>query len=156
MHHRSIWELHRCRSTVECTSNAPSTGPAPRNIDLICFFLLFPFQLNGINTQGENIADNGGIKEAYLAYHKWVKRNGPEQKLPGLKYTPTQLFWISGAQQWCAVSRANYKKIKITTGVHSPNEFRVTGPLSNTRDFSFDFNCPEGTRMNPVKKCEVW
>lgn len=62
-------------------------------------------QLNGINTQGENIADNGGIKESYLAYLKWVQQNGPELKLPGLKYTPQQLFWISAAQNWCSVDR---------------------------------------------------
>jgi len=112
--------------------------------------------LNGINMQGENIADNGGLKEAYNAYKKWASKNRPEKKLPGLKYTPEQLFWISSAQTWCAISRTEYTKLKITMGVHSPNEFRVLGPITNMHDFSFDFNCPVGTKMNPSKKCEVW
>ncbi|XP_058986488.1 neprilysin-2 isoform X2 [Musca domestica] len=112
--------------------------------------------LNGINTQGENIADNGGIKESYIAYKRWVEKNGEEPKLPGLNYSPEQMFWISAAQTWCAVYRKETLKMRITTGVHSPNEFRVLGSMSNMKDFSKDFQCPEGSPMNPVKKCEVW
>lgn len=132
--------------------------------------------MNGINTQGENIADNGGIKESYLAYQRWTEENEPEQRLPGLDYSPQQMFWISAAQTWCSVYRpgklytqlpqfclrfnknffAESMKMRITTGVHSPAQFRVLGPLSNMKDFANDFNCPEGSAMNPSKKCEVW
>ncbi|XP_055853046.1 neprilysin-2 isoform X2 [Episyrphus balteatus] len=112
--------------------------------------------LNGINTQGENIADNGGIKESYLAYRKWAQKNGPEPKLPGLDFRPEQMFWVSAAQTWCSIQRKESLKMRITTGVHSPSEFRVLGPISNMQDFAKDFQCPEGSPMNPVKKCEVW
>lgn len=112
--------------------------------------------MNGINTQGENIADNGGLKEAYLAYNNYVKKNGAEGVLPGLRYNQNQLFWLSYGQLWCSVARNEYNKNKITTGVHSPNEFRVNGVISNMREFAFDFNCPERTKMNPIDKCEVW
>ncbi|CAL1682614.1 unnamed protein product [Lasius platythorax] len=112
--------------------------------------------LNGINTQGENIADNGGIKEAYYAYKEWVKRNKPEQRLPGLPYNPEQMFWVSAANSWCSKYRPEAMKLRITTGFHSPGEFRVRGPLSNMEEFSRDFNCPVGSKMNPKKKCAVW
>jgi neprilysin len=68
--------------------------------------------LNGINTQGENIADNGGIKEAYFAYKSFVEKNGEEEKLPNLNYTSIQMFWISAAQSWCSVSRPGEEQKK--------------------------------------------
>lgn len=112
--------------------------------------------LNGINTQGENIADNGGIKEAYFAYNEWVRRHGVEPRLPGLDYTGQQMFWIGAANTWCSKYRPETLKLRITTGVHSPGEFRVLGPLSNMDEFAKDFNCPVGSKMNPEKKCAVW
>uniref|UniRef100_A0ABD2WDE5 Neprilysin-2 n=1 Tax=Trichogramma kaykai TaxID=54128 RepID=A0ABD2WDE5_9HYME len=112
--------------------------------------------LNGINTQGENIADNGGIKEAYLAYNEYVRQTGAEPRLPGLDFTNQQMFWISAANTWCSVYRPESLKNRITTGQHSPGEFRVIGPLSNREEFAKDFNCPAGSKMNPVHKCSVW
>ncbi|KAM7310750.1 neprilysin-2-like [Ixodes scapularis] len=82
--------------------------------------------INGVNTQGENIADNGGIKEAFNAYKKWVKQNGPEARLPGLKYTPQQLFWISAANIWCSKYRPEALKLSILADSHSPPLFRAT------------------------------
>ncbi|KAF2902340.1 hypothetical protein ILUMI_03845 [Ignelater luminosus] len=112
--------------------------------------------LNGATTQGENIADNGGVKEAYLAYNSWAKRNGDESRLPGLQYTPRQLFWISTANLWCATQKTEFLQLQVLTDAHSPPNFRVLGPLRNTEYFSRDFKCPVGSNMNPVHKCQVW
>ncbi|XP_049822741.1 neprilysin-2 isoform X3 [Aethina tumida] len=112
--------------------------------------------LNGINTQGENIADNGGIKEAYKAYDKWVRKNGDEPKLPGIKYNGRQLFWVSAAMVWCSKTRVEEMKQIVVTDEHSPDSFRVIGPFSNMEDFARDFKCPSGSRMNPERKCKIW
>lgn len=113
-------------------------------------------KINGINTQGENIADNGGLKLAYWAYQAWKKQNGYDVILPGLPYTSDQLFWISSASVWCGKYRPEDLKLRILSGYHSPPKFRVVGTLSNMPEFSKDFSCPQSSQMNPVKKCSVW
>uniref|UniRef100_T1JUD6 Peptidase M13 N-terminal domain-containing protein n=1 Tax=Tetranychus urticae TaxID=32264 RepID=T1JUD6_TETUR len=113
-------------------------------------------KVNGINTQGENIADNGGLKEAFRAYQKWVFDHGKEPTLPGLSYSTDQLFWISAANVWCGKYRPEVLRLRVSLGSHSPSRFRVIGPMSNIEEFSKSFKCPRGTPMNPQKKCHVW
>ncbi|XP_015111047.1 neprilysin-2 isoform X3 [Diachasma alloeum] len=112
--------------------------------------------LNGINTQGENIADNGGMKLAYLTYKDWSARNGREPMLPRLPYTPRQMIWISAASTWCEKHGIEYLKQLVKVDPHIPEEFRILGVLSNMPEFAEDFKCPVGSRMNPKKKCSMW
>jgi membrane metallo-endopeptidase-like protein 1 len=112
--------------------------------------------LNGINAQGENIADNGGVREALLAYNRLVNRHGVEPILPGINYSPRQLFWLSGARKKCNARRPAALKNQVLTDPHSPSRFRVNGPFANLVEFSEDWGCPVGSPMNPVKKCQVW
>jgi len=112
--------------------------------------------LNGINTQGENIADNGGYKEAIRAYNRLVEEYGEEPRLPGLDYTNRQVFWLTGASIWCNAIRPATLKSRVLTDPHSPGRFRVNGSFRNLKEFAQDWNCPSGSNMNPVKKCSVW
>lgn len=113
--------------------------------------------LNGVNGQGENMADNAGIKLAYRAYRLAVRKSGlKEPTLPDLPFTPEQLFWITSAHTWCSVERLEVKKVLILTDNHALSKFRVQGTLSNSRDFAKDFSCSTQSAMNPPQKCEVW
>lgn len=112
--------------------------------------------MNGEKTLDENIADNGGIKVAYAAYQKYVEKNGADPVLPGLNYTSNQLFWISGAQLWCSVTRPAYIQASNVMADHTPDKYRIIGAYSNLEHFAKDFNCESGSKMNPVDKCEIW
>ncbi|XP_076036619.1 uncharacterized protein LOC143022352 [Oratosquilla oratoria] len=113
--------------------------------------------VNGVNTQGENIADNGGLREALFAYRKYVDRNGEEPRLPGLEnYSPEQLFFIANANLWCGSITNQGLLNQILTDPHSPSQFRVNGPMSNMEEFSKIWSCKDTSLMNRPKKCVVW
>ena len=86
----------------------------------------------------------------------WVARNGEEERLPGLDYTPSQLFWLSGASVWCAKYRDQALRLRLMSGVHSPDMVRVKATLANMPEFANDWQCPLGSNMNPASKCSVW
>ncbi|XP_044301260.1 membrane metallo-endopeptidase-like 1 [Varanus komodoensis] len=112
--------------------------------------------VSGINTLGENIADNGGVRQAYKAYLKWVEKEGKEPSLPGLDLTHKQLFFLNFAQVWCGSYRPEYASQSIKTDGHSPLKYRVMGSLQNFEAFSEVFHCKKGTVMHPTEKCRVW
>ncbi|XP_033642229.1 neprilysin-1-like isoform X1 [Asterias rubens] len=110
--------------------------------------------LNGVQTQGENIADNGGMKESYKAYKDNISK---QPLLPGLDLNEDQMFFLTFGQIWCSAYRPEGVTSQILGGVHSPGRYRVIGPMQNNEDFAKAFNCPKQTSyMNPTKKCNVW
>ncbi|CAF1304976.1 unnamed protein product [Rotaria magnacalcarata] len=114
--------------------------------------------INGEQTQGENIADNGGIKSSFFAYQNWAKENpNVDKRLPGLnKYSEEQMFFIGYAHGWCAKFTDAYAYNRVLTDVHSIPEFRVLGPLSNFAEFDRVFSCTPGQGNSRVNKCAVW
>ncbi len=116
--------------------------------------------INGILTQGENIADNGGIKQAYKAYRAYRDRQlagGEEPPLPGLEhYSNDQIFFISYAQTWCGSSKPETAVRQVLVDPHSPMRFRVNGVVVNQPEFAKAFSCPASAPMNPEGRCAVW
>ncbi|RWS26728.1 Membrane metallo-endopeptidase-like 1 [Leptotrombidium deliense] len=112
--------------------------------------------VNGVTTQGENIADIGGYKLAYKSYKKWEKLNGMENLLPSLNYTQDQLFWINVAYTWCAKFSKEALRNRLQSDAHSPAMFRVNGGLADVQEFSDSFQCKTGSKMNRPEKCSIW
>src|SRR5262249_7991085 len=98
--------------------------------------------INGELTQGENIADIGGLKIAYAALQKAIDKHPEERnkKIDGL--TPEQRFFMSYAAIWRSKQRDEDTKYRLTVDPHSPGKFRVNGPLSNMPEFQKAFDIP--------------
>ncbi|KAA0200661.1 hypothetical protein HAZT_HAZT003074 [Hyalella azteca] len=114
--------------------------------------------VDGQQTLGENIADNGGIREAFLAYQRYVDRNGVEPALPGLdEFTSEQLFYLEFANLWCESRTESSIMRQLRSDGHSPGRFRTLGTLGNDAEFSRVWKCPAGSKMNRGdQSCVLW
>ncbi|PTX95682.1 M13 family metallopeptidase [Opitutus sp. ER46] len=108
--------------------------------------------LNGELTQGENIADLGGLKVAYAALQKALAGK-PQPKIDG--FTPAQRFFISHATVWRDIMRPAEAIRRARVDPHSPGKWRVNGPLANLDEFAQAFDVPEGAPMRRAKSEQV-
>lgn len=119
------------------------------------FVAIDTLHVNGTLTQGENIADLGGLTMSYYAYKKSL--NG--KKSPVMAgFTGEQRFFIAWAQGWKTLSRPEFLKQLIATNPHSPGQFRAFAPLTNLKEFHEAFDVKEGDKMYlpPAKRAEIW
>ncbi|XP_065296411.1 neprilysin-1-like [Dermacentor albipictus] len=114
--------------------------------------------LNGKNTLGENIADNGAVRLAYKTYEYLLKTSKTHDvRLPGLeKFSGEQLFFIANAMVWCGKSHKEALQQQIQYDAHSPKMYRVNVPLRNFGAFSRAFKCNRTSAMHPRSTCVLW
>jgi putative endopeptidase len=107
--------------------------------------------VDGVLTLGENIADLGGLKLAYAAYHA----SGATESFAG-SFGPDQQFFLAYAQIWCANFREELARSRVRVDPHAPPRFRVNGVIRNMSEFAETFHCASGSPMAPQDRCEVW
>lgn len=110
---------------------------------------------NGHFTLGENIADQGGLRVAYTAYHNSL--NGSEGKVID-GFTPDQRFFLSYANVWAGNIRDEEILLRTKTDPHSLGRWRVNGTLRNIEPFFNAFGITEGDAMylSPDERVIIW
>jgi len=110
---------------------------------------------NGSLTEGENLADLGGINIAYEAFKK-TKEGQSNEKIDG--FTPDQRFFLSWAQVWRANTRPEEIASRLKTDPHSPSMLRCNVPVSNMKAWYDAFNVkPTDKLYRPEnERARVW
>ncbi len=113
-------------------------------------------KVNGKLTLGENTADNGGLRLAYMAFLEDAKRKNTDLNAKEDGYTPIQQFFLAHGQSWCGSIRPEQVRLQVQTDPHSPRQFRVNGVVQNMPEFDNAFGCKTGQPMMPANACRVW
>ncbi len=135
-------ERGKCISD-EYTQDVPEAGPGVRQ--------------NGLLTQGEDTADNGGIRLALFALETALKKEGKSLDDKGPDgWTYRERFFLSNAYSWCANIRPEVARLAVTTDPHSMPVFRINNVVSNMPEFAEAFGCKTGQKMVRANACRVW
>lgn len=110
-------------------------------------------KVNGELTLGENTADNGGVRIAYMALLEALKG---KSVAPIEGFTPEQRLFLGWGQIWCQNSTPQAARLQVQTDPHSPGKYRVNGVVSNMPEFQKAFGCKAGQPMVSANACRVW
>jgi len=100
--------------------------------------------INGDATQGENIADLGGMLLGIDAFKK--TKEYKEGKLIG-GLTPMQRYFLGYAYGWMYQEKKERLASQVMTDVHAPAKERVNGPVVNIPEFYEAFGIKPGDKM---------
>jgi putative endopeptidase len=120
------------------------------------FVVVDDVKVNGKLTLGENTADNGGLRLAYLAFLADASRKNTDLTKKQEGYTPVQQFFLGFGQDWCGDTRPEQLRLQVQTDPHSPRQFRINGVVQNMPEFGQAFGCKTGQPMMPANACRVW
>lgn len=110
-------------------------------------------KLNGKLTLGENTADNGGLRIAYMAL---LDSFAGKEPAPTDGFTAEQRFFLGFGNIWCQNRTEQISRYLANIDPHSPGKFRVNGTVSNMPEFREAFHCKADAAMVRENACRVW
>jgi len=112
---------------------------------------------DGLLTQGEDTADNGGLHIALMALEDTLKAQGKSlDDLGPSGVTFRQEFFLAFAFSWCTNIRPELARSQVVSNPHSLPRFRVNNVVSNMPEFKKAFSCKQGQPMVREAACRVW
>jgi putative endopeptidase len=117
----------------------------------------FGVKQNGLLTQGEDTADNGGLRLAYAAMASTVVKDGRSLEERGSDgITAAQRFFLASAFGWCSSYRPEVGRMLVATNPHSIPKYRVNNVVANMPEFQQAFGCKKGQPMVRENACRIW
>ncbi|MFZ1254891.1 MAG: M13-type metalloendopeptidase, partial [Saprospiraceae bacterium] len=111
--------------------------------------------INGEATQGENIADLGGILVGLDAFKK-TKQYQDQISIGG--YTPLQRYFFGWSISWLGHMRDEMIALRVKIDVHAPPFLRINGPIVNVPEWydAFQIQASDKMFVKEEDRVKIW